>query len=624
MLPYASLSAADKLAAARCYKASDRALYGGSANAALDPAKAAGKVLLCERGNSARVDKGQAVKDAGGAGMILIDVSATTSIVSDPHVLPAVHLTRSDGVIVKAWLAANSGATSAMSKFSPQVGSTPAPVMADFSSRGPNKYNPNLLKPDLTAPGVDILAGVTPAKDVSGRDAIANGTAVPEAAWASYQGTSMSSPHVAGLAALLRQQHPDWSPAAIKSALMTTAFSTFNDGQPGLANGMLPWAQGAGHVAPNAASDPGLVYDANMVDYVRYMCGVPGTLSPADCAPFGSIQPYNLNMASLTASSVLGKITMTRRVTNVGSDSATYNASASLPGFNVAVSPATLTLAPGASASFNVTLTAAGAAANVWNYGSLTWSDGSHTVKSPLTAKLATLAAPASLYSEAVTGNLLFSIGSGYTGALATMKGGLKPATRSAQSVGLDASADGGVAACAAGGSAGVRMHSVTVPAGALAARFALYDADTSGYQAGSHDDLDLLVLNSAGSVVGTSGGVSANEMVTLNLPAAGTYKVCVIGYAPNGGSADYTLSSWVVGNNEIAGNFKLTAPAIVYTGGTASASASWSGLGNAKHLGAVVYSVGGTPTAITLLEVDTSEPLPMSTAARDNSRRRD
>jgi subtilisin family serine protease len=175
------------------------------------------------------------------------------------------------------------GATVSISTWTPQVGSAPAPVMASFSSRGPNRGYSNILKPDLTAPGVDIIAGVTPVKTQAERDAIASGSVVPGSAWASYQGTSMSSPHVAGLGALLKQLHPSWSPAAIKSALMTTAASTFNDGQPGAANGRLPWAQGARRrtrgAEPRHRSGP--AYDAGTLDYLRYLCGVGGIVGAA-------------------------------------------------------------------------------------------------------------------------------------------------------------------------------------------------------------------------------------------------------------------------------------------------------------------------------------------------------
>jgi hypothetical protein len=291
----------------------------------------------------------------------------------------------------------------------------------------------------------------------------------------------------------------------------------------------------------------------------------------------------------------------------------------------VVVSPATLTLAPGAKASFTVSLTNVSAPANTWSYGNLTWTDNAgHVVRSPLSARPAMISVPSKLYNEAGTGSTSFTIGAGFTGPLVAMKGGLKAAARSAATIGTDASGDGGLAACKAGGNGGVKVHTVTVPANALVARFALFDVDTSGYQAGEHDDLDLLVLNGAGSQVGTSGGATSNEVVTLNQPAAGSYKVCVVGYAPLGGSSNYTLSSWTVAKDEMGGNLKVGLPSMVFTGATATIGASWSGLGNAKHLGAVVFTAPGGATTSTLLEVDTTLPVPGQNLERKLAGRRD
>ena len=117
---------------------------------------------------------------------------------------------------------------------------------------------------------------------------------------------------------------------------------------------------------------------------------------------------------------------------------------------------------------------------------------------------------------------------------------------------------------------------------------------------------------------VGTSGGATSNEVVTLNQPAAGNYKVCVIGDAPMGGSANYTLSSWTVAKDEMGGNLKLGLPSMVFTGATSTISASWSGLANAKHLGAVVFTAPGGNVSTTLLEVDTTVPVPEKTQQRN------
>ncbi|MBY0443932.1 MAG: S8 family serine peptidase, partial [Burkholderiales bacterium] len=479
-----------------------------------------------------------------------------------------------------------------------------APVMADFSSRGPNRADANVLKPDLTAPGVDILAATVPTASTEQHAQVVGGTP-GEAAWESMQGTSMSSPHVAGLAALLHQLHPKWSPAAIKSALMTSAYSTLNDGQPGLQNGLLPWAQGAGHVNPNAAADPGLIYDVTPLEYDRYLCG-QGQLTPAKCSVIGSIQPYNLNVPSLTTANVLGKFTFNRTVTNVSDRAAIYTSQATIPGFTAAVSPTTLSLNPGESKSFTVTLSRTNAPKNVYQYGALIWSDGTHSVRSPITAKASLLAAVAQLSSEAKTGSKVITIATGSDGVLTLSKAGLKEATLTNASIATDTAAKDGVAECKAGTStAGVKVHQFNIPANNLVTRFGLYNSDTTH---GAADDLDLLVMNAAGVAVGNSGTDGSNETVQLTNLAAGNYKACVVGYAVKGGNTNYTLSSWILNAGDAGGSFKALAPSKIYVGGTASVGFSWKDLQAGKrYLANATYLIDGAAQSSTSLLVETN-----------------
>ncbi|MDW5416792.1 S8 family peptidase [Iodobacter sp. CM08] len=602
---YASLSPASKTALDRCYGDADAV----PADAKLDPAKVAGKIVLCDRGSTALVNKSAAVQSAGGAGMLLANVAGgSATITAFSHVIPTVHLSAADGVTAKTYAAAASDAAQAVFSKSITASSGNAPLMADFSSRGPNRADANVLKPDLTAPGVDILAASRPLLTEEQRNQVANGAAAP-AEWQSMQGTSMSSPHVAGLGALLHQLHPTWSPAAIKSALMTSAYTTLNDGQPGLQNGLLPWAQGAGHVNPNVAADPGLVYDVSAIDYDRYLCG-QNQLSPAKCSVIGSIQPYNLNVPSLTTANVLGKFTFTRTVTNVSDRASIYTAQAAISGFTAAVSPATLSLAPGESKSFTVTLSRTTAPRNVYQYGALVWSDGTHTVRSPLTAKASLLAAVSQLSSEEASGSKVITIATGSDGKLTLTKGGLKEATLSSGAIATDSGAKDGVLECTAGNStAGVKVHNFSVPTNNLVSRFALYNSDT---QHGGEDDLDLLVMNAAGVKVGASGSDGSNETVQLfNLPA-GNYKACVVGYGVKGGNSSYTLSSWIINSGDVGGEFKALAPSKIYVGGTASVGFSWKSLPVGKrYLGSVAYLIDGVSQTNTALMVETNDPLP-------------
>ena len=123
-------------------------------------------------------------------------------------------------------------------------------IMADFSSRGPYVTEPNWIKPDVTAPGVQMLAGETPEpNDGSTGDFFQY-----------LQGTSMATPHVAGIGALLREAHPDWTPAIVKSALMTTAGRRIV--KEDVVTKANPFDLGSGTIVPNLAVDPGLVYDS--------------------------------------------------------------------------------------------------------------------------------------------------------------------------------------------------------------------------------------------------------------------------------------------------------------------------------------------------------------------------
>ena len=559
--------------------------------AVLDPAKVANKIVVCDRGVNARVAKADAVKNAGGVGMVLVNMTAAESLNEDIHSVPSVHLDNVAGAAVKAYVAANPSASGAISEAAHQPGKVIAPMMASFSSRGPNKANANILKPDLTAPGVSILASyATIVNTQEERDAIANFSVVPTPNWDFLQGTSMSSPHVAGLGALLRHKYPSWSPSAIKSALMTTTYSVFADTQPGAAQGQLPWGQGAGHVNPNKAADPGLVFDITNEDYYRFLCGANALpANNPNCVAYGKINAFDLNLASMTVADVYGKATLTRTVKNVSDVTSTYIASGSLPGFTVTVTPSLLTLNPGQSATFKVLLTRTTAAFNAWQFGEVVWNDGVHNVRSVLSAKASALTAPTGIDDTRAVASKFFTVGVGYTGNLALVKGGLKAATRQNNVIGTATTASN-FADCLAN-KPGMQSYPITVPSGALVTRVALFDANTS---AGS--DLDLELYNAAGTKLASSLNSSSNEWVQLRLPAAGTYHACVVGYATPSAGANYTLFSWVVNPNDTGSNFKVAGPSNVFVGGTASIAMSWNATPD-KYMAGIRYLDGSNAT---------------------------
>lgn len=589
--PFASLSADDQLALQRCYNADDRAALGGTPASALDPVKTTGKIVVCIRGGNVLVNKGSAVKTAEGAGMIIQNAPGTNNTtLNQPYLVPTVHLDVAAFPTVSAYAAtANPTASFGPGVQQPNV---VAPVMADFSSRGPSLANANVLKPDITAPGVDIIAAwVDNSLTQAQHDALVGNNFTPQANATSIQGTSMSSPHVAGAAALLKQLHPTWSPAAIKSALMTSTNGVkLTSGAADLDR----FGYGAGHLNPNSAADPGLVYDIGSEDYARFLCGL--NLAPpagaGNCAALGSIQPWNLNLASLTATGIVGNLTLTRSVTNVSAASATYVASTSLPGWNVVVTPASLTLAPGAKGSFTVALARTSAPVNTWTFGSLTWSDGIHAVRSPLSANAAGFLAPVEVADTRPSGrgSKVFTIVSAYTGSMTVDATGLVPATATPSRV----------------AAAAVQCTNTVVPVGVEVARFQLFNADTQG---GSATDLDLDVFNGPGGTgtrVGSSGGSTSDEVVTLRSPRAGTYSACVTGFATPAGGAAYTLSSWLVGPAAGAQTLKASGPQTVYASGSASIVLGWSVPAGARYLGNVKFTdPASTALGSTLVFVD-------------------
>lgn len=549
----------------------------------LDPAGVAGNIVLCDRGINARVDKSLAVAQAGGEGMILRNIAPTTGINADLHFVPTVHVESGDGVAIKAYLDANVGSATAQLSGA-TLTTIPAPFIAGFSSRGPIRAaGGDILKPDLTAPGVDILAPISPWGD-NGRF------------FDFLSGTSMSSPHVAGLAALFKQRQPSWSPMMIKSALMTTATHVLGTGPSAS-----PFAEGAGHVAPNAAVDPGLVYDHGFRDWVNFICGT-GQLT--GCA--APIDPSDLNQASIAIGDVAGVQTVPRTVKNVG-PAAMYTASVvAPPGFTVSVTPGTLTVPAGGTASYSVTFTRTTAAfapfPNGFQFGSLTWSDGAgHSVRSPLVVRPVRISAPASIALTGASGTASFDVRFGFAGPYALDPRGLPAATKTEGNVTDDPTDNFDVGNPA--GNQGIFVSTLTVPAGTVLTRIALFDAFTDG-----NDDLDLFIFrNSDGAFIGVSAGATSEESVTFNNLGAGAYTIYVHGFATDGPDANFTLFTWTVG--AAAGNLTATGPPTAVVGATGTVNVSWTGLAAAtKYLGLIrhVDAGAGVEAGRTIVTVDT------------------
>ncbi|KAF5793478.1 putative cucumisin [Helianthus annuus] len=374
----------------------------------LDPKSVKGKIVLCDRGINSRAQKGEVVKKAGGIGMILANgVFDGEGLVADCHVLPATSVGASSGDEIRKYIMSASKSKSPPKATiifkGTRINVRPAPVVASFSARGPNPESPEILKPDLIAPGLNILAAWP---DKVGPSGLASDNRKTE--FNILSGTSMACPHVSGLAALLKAAHPEWSPAAIKSALITTAYTVDNRGETMIdestGNSSTVMDFGAGHVHPQKAMDPGLVYDISSYDYIDFLCNSNYTTKNiqvitrkhADCSRAKKAgHSGNLNVPSMTAVfQQYGKQKMSthfiRSVTNVGVADSVYSVSIRPPrGMNVTVEPMKLAFRRvGQKLNFLVRVKVAAVklspGSSMTKSGSIEWSDGKHVVTSPV------------------------------------------------------------------------------------------------------------------------------------------------------------------------------------------------------------------------------------------------
>ncbi len=565
---------------------------------ALDSSVVSGNVVLCKRGAIARAAKSAAVAQAGGAGMILYNASDTQSLNSDNHSVPSVHINNTNGLVIKDYVATS---TNPVAQVNGGVATTvTAPVMADFSSRGPNPAAEDIIKPDITAPGVEVLAGASPVHNT----ADAQGQLFQAIA-----GTSMSSPHIAGVYALIKQAHRDWSPAAAKSAIMTTAYQDVpkEDG----VTPADPFDFGAGHVdpsgratAPGSIFNPGIVYDAGFNEYLGFLCdaapeafGDPeATCAALDAAGIPT-DASELNLASIGVAELAGTQTVTRTMTSVANRTTRWRVSVDAPdGYTVEVNPSVITLAPGASASYEVTITNTTAAIGEWEFGSLTWGSRAGTAYSPLAVRATLFSAPASVAGEGESGSASFDVTFGYTGDYAAAGHGLEPAIVTTDAVVQDPDQsfdpDDGFS----------NGHEFTT-SGAAYVRFAI---PPDGVADPGAIDLDIFLEDPSGNIVAASTNGGTDEVIDVSLPADGTWTLWVHGWQTAGPSADYDLYTWVVsatpGGNLVVGS----APASATLGATETIDVSWTGATAGEwHLGAVSHSDAGGLIGLTLVEVD-------------------
>ncbi|XP_073302237.1 subtilisin-like protease [Primulina huaijiensis] len=355
-----------------------------------------GKIVVCELGIVTATEKGEAVKNAGAAAMIMVNNAryANTTF-SEFYGLPAAYVSYADGLTIKTYINSTSTPTATILFKGTVIGDDRAPVVAAFSSRGPNRVSLGILKPDILGPGVNILAAwPTSVENITNTKSTFN----------IISGTSMSCPHLSGVAALLKSVHPDWSPAAIKSAIMTTADVVNLAKNPIEDETFLPadiFATGSGHVNPSRANDPGLIYDIQPKDYIPYLCGLNYTnrqvgvilQRKVDCLVESSIPEAQLNYPSfyLTFPSfnISTPQTYSRMVTNVGEPNSSYVVEiVPPPGIEVLVQPAKLDFSEfNQKQQYQVTFTRLNITTSNITFvqqGFLKWSSTRYSVRSPI------------------------------------------------------------------------------------------------------------------------------------------------------------------------------------------------------------------------------------------------
>ena len=582
-----------------------------------------GQIALIARGSCAFTTKIENAVNAGASAVLMYSDSRPKTVMggtATPTTLsiPGVMIDNEDGLAILAEIDGGATVNVTLSANVFIWEELTGNIMADFSSRGPYQTVQDWIKPDITAPGVRILAATTPDT--------ADGSAGDLFGYLS--GTSMSSPHVAGIAALLVEARPDWSPAQLKSAIMTTGRqNVVKEDEETPAD---PFDFGSGHAVPNNAVNPALTYDAGLLDYLAASCGTPTPLlddANCDFVEDGlglSTDPADLNLPSIGIDGLPGTQTITRTVTAVdyfvGKGEDPYGPNQLIEycpvieapeGFAVTVAPEKLYLRPGESASYEVTVTNVSAPANEWRFGALTWESSrwwrDNTVRSPIAVNAAAIVAPDLVSGEGADGSTEFDVTFGFDGDYTAGVHGLNLPGLTLVETEDDPTDNFEFLG------PGVEIAFLAeVPPGTAYAQWSTFDEFTSG-----NDDIDLYLYycpEFSCTQIASSATASSNEQVSITLPANDPsindpYLVFTHAFETDGGApAEVILFDWTVGIDDDQGNLTVTAPSSASIGESATIGVEWAGLGTGvatKYLGAISHSDANGIQDLTLIEVE-------------------
>lgn len=375
-------------------------VYMDGCDSAAELKKVKNTIVVC-KDNLSISDQVDKAISAGVSGAVFISSNSYSELYTRSS-FPAAFIGLHDGRLITDYIKKNINPTGSFQFRSTVIGIKPAPRVDSYSSRGPFLSCPRVLKPDLLAPGSLILGSWSPISSVA-----EVGSHFLFSHFNLLTGTSMATPHVAGVAALIKAAHPHWSPAAIRSALVTTANSLDNTFNPieDVANNNFPASPldiGAGHINPNKALNPGLVYDATPEDYINLLCAMNYTTTQIRVITKSShnciTRSSDLNYPSFIAffniydSNPEGKIVQEfwRTVTNVGETGASYTANLiGMDDLKVYVEPQRLVFKQKhEKKSYKLSLEGPKLLKKVVVYGSLNWVDdnGQYVVRSPIVA----------------------------------------------------------------------------------------------------------------------------------------------------------------------------------------------------------------------------------------------
>lgn len=494
-----------------------------------------GKIVICDRGVTGRVEKGEVVAGLNAEGMILAnDAASGNSLNGDAHALPTAHITYADGQALRTFMAANAGTEAALSGSVADVKDENGDIMAAFSSRGPNRAV-SMISPSVSAPGVDILAAAGAGNEV---------------VWEFISGTSMASPHTAGALTLLKGMQLDlpeadqWSPAEAQSALMTTSEREITDSDGTVAD----WFDmGSGRIELRRAAKAGFVLDEDLAGY-----------QAANPATGGDVR--DLNTASMADDECLQTCEWTRSLTGTATGAGEWTVSVEnlSDGVTLAADVDTVTLTEGGTADVTVTATIdAGMPTDEWLFGTLVLTPpaGSEAPEAHLPVGVLPSAGvlPESIDittrrdagSQVDTGFEAVAISD-----LQVDASGLVPEDRVELSIPEDSTNtdafDGN----------GTKVEMLEVPAGATSLIAKLENPTAP--------DFDLFVGTgevTEANVIGSSASAGSDEVVEIANPEPGTYWVLVQNWEAStaGGSDTTDLVTVVVAGDE--GNLRAEGP---------------------------------------------------------------